>query len=295
MHSYEQARPSASPRLDSQVELTDGRVLAYTEWGPSDGTPVVFFHGTPGSRLFCPDARGTVGAGVRFISFDRAGYGRSDPDPGRAGYPAYVPDVVELLDRLDVERAVLVGWSGGGPHALATAALAPERVMSIGLASAGLIGPASPMVSDGTAEYRQLIADLGADPVGQRHRAVERSRWLTDDPTELVRLTERFVPDALAADGLLDAMTVLFEEAGRGGLDGYVDDYLTTFAFAPGFDVGSVAAPVTSWAGELDGNLPLAESRRTAAALPSCELVVCRACGHFTPVAHWVEMLERLC
>ena len=91
MHSYEMARPSHTPRLDGLVDLADERRLAYAEWGPQDGTPLIFFHGTPGSRLFCPDEPGTNNAGVRFIAFDRAGYGRSDVAAHLIGYPAFVP------------------------------------------------------------------------------------------------------------------------------------------------------------------------------------------------------------
>jgi len=65
--------------VDRAVRLADDRVVQIAEWGTPDRPPVVFMHGTPGSRLFCPDLAATERAGVRLISFDRAGYGRSDP------------------------------------------------------------------------------------------------------------------------------------------------------------------------------------------------------------------------
>jgi pimeloyl-ACP methyl ester carboxylesterase len=92
---------------------------------------MLFFHGRPGSRLFCPDLAATERAGVRLNSYDRAGYGRSDPSGTAPTWRAMVADAVELLDYLDTAHAAVVGWSGGGPLALACGALAGERVASV--------------------------------------------------------------------------------------------------------------------------------------------------------------------
>lgn len=298
MHSYSIARPSHTPRVDERFDLADGRALAYAEWGQPDGKPLLFFHGTPGSRLFCPDERATTNAGVRFVAFDRAGYGQSDVATHQIGLPQFVPDVIELLDHLAVDRAVLVGWSGGGPHALAVAAMEPDRVVSVGLASAGVINSsnrdATLQAMRGTPEVNALIHEIVEDPVGRRDLARVRCQWLMDDPTELVRLTERFVPEALSAVGLLEAMETLFVEAGRSGIEGYVNDYVTCFATELGFELSDVRVPVASWYGERDRNGPPENSRSTAAQIPGCKLIACSECGHFTPIAHWSEILERL-
>lgn len=81
--------------------MPDGRKLAYTEWGLPDGKPVMYFHGTPGSRIWCPDEEATSTAGVRLIIPDRPGIGRSDPLEGRtlADLPK---DVAALADSLDI-------------------------------------------------------------------------------------------------------------------------------------------------------------------------------------------------
>ena len=68
---------------DATVTMPDGRGLAYTEWGRADGKPILFFHGTPGCRLWCPDEKATDAARVRLIIPDRPGTGRSDPLEGR--------------------------------------------------------------------------------------------------------------------------------------------------------------------------------------------------------------------
>jgi pimeloyl-ACP methyl ester carboxylesterase len=110
------------------LELTDGRTLAWREYGATDGRPVFFFHGGNDSRLEAEILDEAAAArGVRLIATDRPGYGRSDFLEGRqlVDWPA---DVAELADHLKLDRFSVVGHSGGGPHALVTAARLPERV-----------------------------------------------------------------------------------------------------------------------------------------------------------------------
>ena len=84
---------------DASVRMPDGRRLAYTEWGLPEGKPVMYFHGTPGCRMWCPDEDATSAAKVRLIMPDRPGIGRSDPLEPRtlADWPK---DVVALADAL---------------------------------------------------------------------------------------------------------------------------------------------------------------------------------------------------
>jgi pimeloyl-ACP methyl ester carboxylesterase len=110
------------------ITLADVRGLGYAEWGDPGEPPVLYFHGTPASRLdpVCfPDA--PAQAGVRLISVDRPGIGLSSFKRHRkiADWPA---DVAELADQLELERFGVVGWSGGGPYALACAASIAHRL-----------------------------------------------------------------------------------------------------------------------------------------------------------------------
>src|SRR5690348_12319336 len=109
------------------IDLRDGRRVAVEEWGSPSGSPVLLLHGTPGSRLG-PVPRPLVlyQLGIRLITFDRPGYGRSDRMPGRR-VADVAADVLEIADALGLERFGVLGRSGGGPHALACAALLPER------------------------------------------------------------------------------------------------------------------------------------------------------------------------
>ena len=123
------------------VTLRDGRTLHVYDEGDPAGAAVVVHHGTPSSgRLypsFVDDARAR---GLRLIGYDRPGYGGSSAQLGRSVGDA-AADVAELLDGLDVDRFATWGHSGGGPHALACAALLPERcVAAATLASPGPYG-----------------------------------------------------------------------------------------------------------------------------------------------------------
>jgi pimeloyl-ACP methyl ester carboxylesterase len=100
--------------------LPDGRGVGYADWGDPDGRPVLFFHGTPASRL-------AVECGVRLLSLDRPGIGLSDPAPGRSLLD-WARDVDAFADALGLDRFAIAGWSGGGPYVLACAYALSDRL-----------------------------------------------------------------------------------------------------------------------------------------------------------------------
>ncbi len=119
-----------------QVTLSDGRTLGFDEFGDPEGSPVLFFHGFGSSRVVRhPDDEIATELGARVIAVDRPGIGISTRQPNRR-VTDWPRDVVELLDRLGIERCSIVAWSGGGPYALACGWQTPERVQVIGLISA---------------------------------------------------------------------------------------------------------------------------------------------------------------
>ena len=104
------------------------RVLNVLEAGIPDGIPVLFFHGTPGSKLiYTPSINDAESKGIRLIGFSRPGYGESTPQPGRR-ISSVVEDVEAIIEALKIEKILVYGMSGGGPHALACAALLPGKV-----------------------------------------------------------------------------------------------------------------------------------------------------------------------
>lgn len=125
----------------SECSLSDGRTLAYTTGGDPNGDPVVVHHGTPGSRLFgaiCSEP--AASEGVRLIVPDRPGYGRSTPPPSDWSWVDWRADLHELLDSEGISQAPLIGFSGGGPFAVAAAT--GRRTTRLGLVSA-VIPPAN--------------------------------------------------------------------------------------------------------------------------------------------------------
>jgi pimeloyl-ACP methyl ester carboxylesterase len=111
------------------VRLADGRQLAVRVSDNPAGYPVIHLHGTPGSRVGpLPRRRVLYELGVRLFSFDGPGYGGADRLVGRR-VADVVPDVVAIADELGLTRFAVIGRSGGGPHALACAAMLPDRVI----------------------------------------------------------------------------------------------------------------------------------------------------------------------
>jgi pimeloyl-ACP methyl ester carboxylesterase len=127
---------TAAVAPDQVLDLPDGRSLAWCEYGRPDGNPVLYFHGIPGSRI---DGRlvadVTAEAGVRMIAPDRPGFGLSTLQAGKRSYVGWASDVERLADALEIGRFAIVGYSCGGPYALAAAAVLGHRVSQVAVVS----------------------------------------------------------------------------------------------------------------------------------------------------------------
>src|SRR5262249_44723118 len=132
------------------LRLHGGRRLSYAEYGDPSGHPVVWFPGTPGSRLSSLDPAILMRLRIRLVTVDRPGCGRSDPHPARTvlGWPH---DVAALADALGLERFALAGVSGAGPYLAACAYALPNRVSAV--AAIACMGP---MQAPGAARRMRL-------------------------------------------------------------------------------------------------------------------------------------------
>ena len=268
------------------VRSADGRRLAVKVSGHPAGRPVFLLHGTPGSRLG-PFPRGRVlyELGVRLITFDRPGYGLSDRLAFRR-VADVAADVAAIADTLALARFAVLGQSGGGPHALACAALLGGRVtraaVLVGLApwtAEGLdwfAGMADSNVSEytaATAGRESLVASLG--PAVKEIKA---------DPARLVAAISEEMPEAdqrAVADAGIRAMLVRnYAEAIRISADGWIDDILS-FCSPWGFDLADIGVPVLLWHGEDDVFSPPAHARWMAKQIPTAELWVRPDTAHF--------------
>ena len=224
-------RATCSPRFDSVMTLADGRQLAYAEWGDPSGKPVVFIHGMPASRLFCPDEDATIAAGVRLITIDRPGYGRSDPRPDRVllDWPA---DFVELADQLDLPACPVIGWSAGGRNALVIGLRVPERVTAIGIVVApGPIDQVPGAIEELDPEERTAFRLLASDRAAGLALVSGQSTWLDGDgwKTMFAGTWGESDDDVLSDPGTREAMEVQTREGARQGRVGYEADLLEAF------------------------------------------------------------------
>jgi pimeloyl-ACP methyl ester carboxylesterase len=297
------AKEVARPWFDGQVRLRDGRVLAYAEWGDPTGRPVAFCHGSPNSRLFCPDPKATLEAGVRLVTPDRPGCGRSDPMPGRS-VADWAGDFLELADLLQLPPCPIIGISSGGPYALACAARLPERVRSVGLVAS--VAPLDEVPGGWDAlsvDVRRVVQLLRQAEWSPEDRAVaealaaRRLEGFAADPTAIpaeFRSDEN--PDWLAFRDRPEAFERWLQgrrEAARQGVAGYAGDWIAQ-VMPWGFAMADVRCPVHVWWGDRDSIVERADTECLGRLLPGCTTVTYPGEGHFVAAVHWAEMLASL-
>ena len=289
------ARATATPRADRTIRLRDGRQLAYAEWGDLAGRPVVLLHGTPGSRLTCLDEDATVAAGIRLLTVDRPGYGLSDPHAGRT-ILGWVDDFIEFAARLELPPCPVIGWSAGGPYALALGFRLPDRITRIGLAAAQ--GPSDPipgieagLPAGARAAFRILRQDYAAGVAA----IDERDAWFSGAGWE--RLFAQGWGDeddrVLADPSTLATMKTLIREAARQGPAGYVADHIASF-LPWSFSVSEITQPVHIWYGESDEPWVPMSADYLVAHIPDATLVAYPGEAHLFPFDHWAEMLAAM-
>lgn len=291
---------SAVAEREGAIKTPDGRRLAYTEWGPADGSVVLMVHGMPGSRLLCPDVEATGRRGIRLVAVDRPGYGGSSPKPGRR-IVDWAEDARSLLDNLAVPVASIVGWSSGGPYALACAATLGERIRSVAVVAgdAPLDAVAGAFKALPTA-VQNLIARVRDDPTGDPRAAVAaRCAWYAEDPLSMLASADAHAapddPDAAARrrPDVRETLAAMLTEGARQGAAGYVDDWIAT-VLPWGFRLADVARPVTIWWGDRDPLTPRADTEHLASAVPGARLRIVPGEGHSLPYLHWPAILDSL-
>ena len=270
------------------VVAPDGREVAFAVWGDPEGFPVLALHGTPGCRLMrWPDEELYGSLGVRYVTHDRAGYGRSSRRRGRRVVDE-VDDVRLIADELGFERFGVTGGSGGGPHTLACAARLSDRVVraicSVGSAP---YGPPGLDPDDWLAGMDpQNVSEFGSALEGEevlvpdleRLQAKIEARVAVDPSTVLDDSTERVRPrTARAAGGHADHPRVDREYAVN-GVYGWADDDLALTS-AWGFDVSEITVPVLVRYGITDVLVPRTHGDWLAAHVPGCVVKIDDA-GH---------------
>jgi pimeloyl-ACP methyl ester carboxylesterase len=280
--------------VDHVIRLRDGRSIGYAQYGSGDGVPIVYAHGGLACRLdiAAADAVATE-VGIRLISPDRPGVGLSAPRPGRTVLD-WTHDVVELLDRIDVDRFAAMGWSMGGQYAAAVGHAMPHRVTRV-----AIIAGALPLTESGV--FDELPA---MDRV--LTRMSQRVPWLAAQWFRFMRYAAAAAPmlyGRLAADQLGPADGAVIRDEGFGTFArmsrealrqpaGTVEEYrawVRPWGFAP----EELTVPVDVWAGTRDGLVNAAWPHRLASRIPNATLNI-RDGGHFMAHLHYREIFEAL-
>jgi pimeloyl-ACP methyl ester carboxylesterase len=284
-----------------EVHTRDGRTLEVLTGGAPDGFPLLYHGGSPSAAVaYEPLDSAARAHDLRLITYSRPGYGDSTARP--RAEPRMVDDVadsVAILDELEVERFVTLGWSGGGPRALACAAQLPDRC----LAAASLAGVAP---YDG--EGLDWMAGMAEENVVE-YTAAAAGREAYD-----AYLEEEFLPVLMAdADDLAEAMGGLLPEADKAAMDRGFTEWLTeTFHRAGtqrtagvlddgqaavrswGFDLDDIRVPVAIYQGRQDAMVPFAHGEWLAAHVPGAEVHLTDDDGHLTLVTRLPEILADL-
>ncbi|MFJ4845201.1 MULTISPECIES: alpha/beta fold hydrolase [unclassified Streptomyces] len=273
---------------EADTTLRDGRTLHFYDTGPAaggDGLAVAWLHGTPNvGEPPEPLFEAARKRGIRWFSYDRPGYGGSTPQPGR-DIAAAAADVAAVADALGIGRFAVLGHSGGGPHALACAALLPDRVAAT-VSGSGL----APYGAEGLDWLAGMcptsVAELSASAAGR-------------GPLEEYLATSEFDPEMFTpADrsALAAEWAWLAGVAGRaleGGPDGMIDDNLAYVA-PWGFDPAGVRTPVLLLHGGQDRMVPAAHATWLARRMPTAELRVLPEEGHVSVLAAAPGVLDWL-
>lgn len=272
--------------IEHRIQTPDGRTLAVAEWGDPNGLPVIAMHGTPGGRItYWEDPTIYARHGLRRLTYDRPGYGESTRHKGRSIVDV-VDDVAAITAALGIDRFVVTGGSGGGPHCLATAALMPDRVIrclaevSIAPYPAEGLDWLAGMTQGNIDEFSAAIE--GEEPmraIAERERkttlerlAAGRSDFMGDsyelseaDKAQMARHMTR------VADQMFNALAP--------GVDGWVDDMLA-FMKPWGFDVTTIRVPVAIKFGRTDNLVPPAHGDWLAAHIPNALVDAHEGAGH---------------
>ena len=277
---------------EGTVELLDGGSAAWCEWGDPDGRPVVFLHGTPGSRLFWPGAKAHLER-ARVLTLDRPGYGRSTP----RAIPtlAAVADMVgAIADECGFDRFPVVGFSGGGPFALACGAFLPERVSRVAMVSSwGPLDELEAAFASLTPAERELVSTIRADPAGATALLWESGAWYAESPLRFLETRHEAADDPILRDSTVRSnFSASNLEGARKGQAGLVADWIAD-ALPWGFRLGDVSVPVDLWIGERDpGRAPI-DVHELRCHLPSATVHADSEAGHWLLIPRWVEIVAQ--
>ena len=280
-----------------QFKLKDGREIEILDNGINSESAIIFHHGTPDhASTWSEWLEAAASAGIRAISYSRAGYGTSDRNPGRSVI-SINNDISQILDAKNITKFVSIGQSGGGPHSLANTC-EPRNVGAISLAGVGAFG-----VSDlnflegmGPENHDEFGAALKGEASIEEWMNVNAGAFKNVTGSEIVEAFGGLLGDAdkaaLAAGGA-EHMAASTRSALAVSFDGWIDDDLV-FVKPWGFDLGAITKPVFLWQGDDDFMVPHAHSYWLEKHIPSATLTFKPGEGHISlGIKYRAEILKQ--
>jgi len=278
---------------DQTIMTGNGREIQIRQAGDPDGIHVLVYHGTPGSRLLGQNwIEDAVSKGIQLIGYDRPGYGGSSPNSDRSVADA-ADDLAAIAKALDLDRLAVWGHSGGGPHALACAALQPELVF----AAVSMASPA-PYEAEGIAWFdgmgesniEEFGAALKSREALEAFVEADAPGMLSADPDMLLEgLRSLLSPvDAEVLTG--DFVVNLINNIREGILqrrDGWIDDDIA-FIKPWGFDLSEIQIPVMLMHGVQDRFVSASHGKWLAKQIPGVDSRILPDDGHITLVVNRV-------
>lgn len=280
--------------------LSDGRHMAYQEYGDPDGEPVFLCHSILGSRLELPfnGAEEAAARHIRLIVPDRPGRGQSTPHlDGKVLH--WTDDLRALADHLEFATFHLIGYAMGGMYAYASAYAMPERIKQVILISSG-ITPQCDADFQGTQPLYTMMQKMARD-FPRIHRLVVTlmSRSFLKNPQKLIeRLGQNLCPSDKAILKHPDFQELFFKNLNEVYCQG-ANHYAHEVEIAMhqndwGFTPQEITRPIQMWHGEQDFGIPLYLGKKFQRLAPNATLTVIPDKGHYLFYDHWPMILDHM-
>lgn len=286
---------TTSDRLS--MTLPDGRQLGFAEFGFPDGTPILYFHGLPGSRLEAGHLQSVALLNhYRLIGIDRPGMGLSSAHLQR-NILSWVDDVESFADYLGLKKFSIIGHSGGAPFVAACAYKIPNRLNGVAIVS-GMAPFEIPEATASLAHGQRLI-----------NKAIQAMPWVA---TVMVKLMSMILKKPAMQKQMLKQLPEVDQRVSRDSASNQAFIGATLEAFRPGvagvsqeiqltlkpwgFDIANIKCPVTIWQGSLDKQAPEVHAKLYAKLIPNAKLTFFKNDGHLSLLLnHGEEILRSIC
>ncbi len=276
----------------NRLSLADGRALAYREFGPTSGKPVVYFHGSPAASLDVKLLLSQVDTSqYRIIAADRPGVGYSDPNKCNT-VSRYVADTFELTEYLGIQQYHAIGYSAGCRFALGCASLRPSQVLSLALISPR--APAAPGVGEGVLDrdieqvkrFPRLASLLLARVANLQRNQSRMTAGLQRSMSKFAAVDQR------VARSFESTLVEIFNSAARQGVQGIIDE-IQHVPWPWGIDLSRIVCPVHLWIGSCDTTAPLSTVSFLERNLRSTQTQIVESEGHLSLIVnHGARILE---